>query len=156
MSSRPHLFLEQGDALSQDDMQRATVHFSMPQPLAIVHEGLMRYLTFEQKAQVAKNIKALLETYGGVYITPDITLKVFIDERMKKIFSNMVGMDVSANAFENIEAAEKFFDDLGFTVEKHPFTEIKDELVSPQRLGLSEEQVQEAIGTPIFFVMRLK
>jgi len=153
---RPHFFLEQGDALSQADLERATVHFSAQKPLAVVHEGLMRYLNFEQKAQVAKNIKALLETYGGVYITPDITLKVFIDERVQKIFSNMIGMDANANAFENVEAAEKFFGDLGFTVEQHPFAEIKDELVSPQKLRLSEEQVQNAIGAPVFFVMRLK
>jgi len=116
----------------------------------------MRYLNFEQKTQVAKNVKALLETYGGVYITPDITLKIFIDERVQKIFSNMIGMDANANAFENVEAAEKFFNDLGFTVEKHPFAEIKDELVSPQKLGLTEEQVRQAIDAPVFFVMRLK
>ena len=154
ISQPTNLQLVSGSALN--DLSYATAHFDANKPIAVIHEGLMRYLNVEEKAQVALNVRKLLEKFGGIYITPDITLKVFVDEWVQNIFSNMIGMDVNANAFENIEAAEKFFTDLGFSVEKHLFTEIKDKLVSPQKLGLSEEQVQKAIGAPIFFVMRLK
>ena len=139
-----------------EDLSEISAMLDTTKPLIVVHEGLMRYLTFQEKIRVVENVKKLLKKFGGVYITPDITLKIFIDDRVKNLVSNMVGMDIDANAFENVDAAEKFFGDLGFTIEKHPFTEIREELVSPQRLNLSEEQVKNAIGAPVFFVMTLK
>jgi len=149
-----NLQLVSGSAL--DDLSAASIHFDAHKPVVVIHEGLMRYLNFEQKAQVARHVKSLLEKFGGVYITPDITLAVRMDERMQNTVSTMVGMDINANAFENIEGAEKFFNDVGFTVEKHHFAEIRDELVSPRKLELSEEEVQKAIGENVFFVMKLK
>jgi O-methyltransferase involved in polyketide biosynthesis len=139
-----------------EDLPHVSSILDTSKPLVVVHEGLMRYLNFKEKARVIENVKKLLKTFGGVYITPDITLKIFIDDRVKNLVSNMVGMDIDANAFENVDAAEKFFGDLGLSVEKHPFTEIREELVSPERLNLSEEQVNNAIGAPVFFVMKLK
>ena len=153
--SRPdNLYLESGSATG--DLSAATSHFDVYQPVAVIHEGLMRYLNFEEKTRVARNAKEILERFGGVYITPDITLKVFMDERVKTVVSNMVGMDINANAFESVEAAEKFFGDIGFAIEKHSFAEARDELISPARLGLSDEQVASTISTPVFFVMHLK
>jgi len=154
ISQPDNLHLISGSAL--DDLSSIGSVFDATKPIAIIHEGLMRYLTFKEKARVVQNVKTILEKFGGIYITPDITLKVFIDERVQKVVSNMVGMDINANAFENVEAAEKFFGDFDFTIEKHSFTEARDELVSPQRLGLSEAQVGNAINTPVFFVMKLK
>ena len=149
-----NLHLVAGNAM--EDLPHVSSILDTSKPLVVVHEGLMRYLNFKEKARVIENVKKLLKTFGGVYITPDITLKIFIDDRVKNLVSNMVGMDIDANAFENVDAAEKFFGDLGLSVEKHPFTEIREELVSPERLNLSEEQVNNAIGAPVFFVMKLK
>jgi len=36
---------------------------------------LLRYLTKDEKAIVAKNIYKILEEFGGVWITSDISLK---------------------------------------------------------------------------------
>lgn len=154
ISQPDNLHLMSGSAL--DDLSGVGNLFGTTKPIAVIHEGLMRYLTFKEKARVVQNVKKFLEKFGGVYITPDITLKVFMDEPLQKVVSDMIGMDINANAFENVEAAEKFFSDLGLTIEKHSFTEARDELVSPRRLGLSETQVKNAIDTPVFFVMKLK
>jgi O-methyltransferase involved in polyketide biosynthesis len=149
-----NLHLISGSAL--DDVVSVSGFFDTTKPVAVIHEGLMRYLTFEEKSQVVENVKKILKKFGGVYITPDITLKVFIDEHVQTLFASMIGMDINANAFENIEAAEKFFGDLGFVIEKHSFTEARDELVSPKQLNLSEEQINNAIGDPVFFLMKLR
>ncbi|MDO8571396.1 MAG: class I SAM-dependent methyltransferase [bacterium] len=143
-----------GSAL--DDLSEATAHFDTKKPIAVVHEGLLRYLNFEEKTRVIKNVRKLLQKFGGVYITCDITLRIFIDERQRMLVSNMVGMDINANAFENVEAAERFFSELGFTIEKHSFLEAQNSLVSPPLLGLSADDVLKVLRDPVFFVMRLK
>ena len=65
----------------------------------------------------------------------------------------MTGIDVAKNYFENEDAARAFFEDLGFRIERHSFMEIADELVSPQRLHLSREQVEKEIGGLAVLVM---
>jgi O-methyltransferase involved in polyketide biosynthesis len=156
IQSHKNLELVEGSALDSDVLAEATANFDEAKPITVIHEGLMRYLNFKEKAQVAENVRGLLRKFGGVYITPDITLKVFVDDRVKNVVSKMIGMDINANAFESVEQAEQFFGDLGFEIEKHSFTEARNELVSPERLNLSEEQVDAALRDPVFFVMKLK
>lgn len=148
-------FIE-GSTIDREVLSEATANFDEAKSIAVIHEGLMRYLNFTEKTQVAENVRGLLQKFGGVYITPDITLKVFVDDRVKNVVSKMIGMDINANAFDSVEQAEQFFGDLGFTIEKHGFTEARNELVSPDRLNLSDEQVDAALRDPVFFVMKLK
>ncbi len=156
ISSHKNLQIIEGSALDPETLSKAAADFDKNKPIAVIHEGLMRYLNFKEKAQVAENIRGLLQKFGGVYITPDITLKVLADNPVKDVTSKMIGMDIDANAFESVEQAEQFFGDLGFTIEKHNFTEARNELVSPERLNLSEEQIDAALRDTVFFVMKLK
>jgi O-methyltransferase involved in polyketide biosynthesis len=64
---------EPGDALDLDSIIESTKHFEVS-PIVVVTEGLLRYLNFEQKAIVAKNIHQLLEKFGGFWVTPDISV----------------------------------------------------------------------------------
>lgn len=158
---RTNLFLESANALSFVELKNATRHFS-DGPIAIVNEGLLRYLNFEEKAEVAQNVHTLLVSHGGVWITPDISTVRIIDKekdkaqsRVEKI-SKLTGRDISKNLFEGPDEAQTFFEHLGFSVERHRFMEVVDELVSPKRLNLTDEYVQEIIGTAVFFVMRVR
>ena len=156
IQSHKNLEIIEGSALDSDVLAEATANFDEAKPIAVIHEGLMRYLSFKEKAQIAENVRELLQKFGGVYITPDITLRGFIDDRVKNVVSKMIGMDMNANAFESVEQAERFFSDLGFEIEEHSFTEARSELISPVRLKLSEEQVNAALQDMVFFVMKLK
>ena len=49
------------------------------------------------------------------------------------------------NAFESQEHFREFFGNLGFTVEFHSYTEVQSELSSPQRLGLTSEEVSDKL-----------
>jgi len=156
-----NLVLRPGDALSSDDMQATTAAFSPDKPVVIVNEGLMRYLNFDQKTKYAQSVRAILERFGGAWVTPDISLRSAM-AREDEVASGhihklqkMTGVDLSQNVFESEDQAEEFFAELGFTVERHNFLEVSDELVSPTKLGMSAEQVTRLNGPCPAFVMRL-
>jgi len=157
-----NVHLNAGNVLRMEDLLAAVKSFRK-EPIAVVNEGLLRYLTFEQKTVVARNVQELLRFFGGVWITPDLSLRpqgIFglSGERMREQFARierMTGIDVSKNYFENEEAARAFFENLGFRMERHGFLEIADELVSPQRVQLTKEQVEKEIGRLAVLVMTL-
>jgi O-methyltransferase involved in polyketide biosynthesis len=161
VKNRPNLHLEEGNALNQSDFDKATRHFKK-EPVAVINEGLLRYLNFNEKGIVAENVRKLLERFGGLWITPDISMKRIIgkedekaERRIKKI-SELTGRDISKNLFDSPDQAQKFFENLGFSVERHNLTEITDKLISPQRLNLSKEEVNDVLEPVVVFVMRIK
>ncbi len=154
-----NLHLKTGNALNLADLKSATKHFDANQEIAIINEGFLRYLNFNEKATVGKNIYSLLHTFGGVWITSDITLKKGLEEEDKSISilkatKKITGIDINQNAFENQDAAKEFFENLGFEVEIHSFLEVEDVLVSPQKLKISKEKVRKMIEPWVVFVMR--
>ncbi len=155
-----NLHIENGDALDFDSLRESTKYFEQ-KPIVVVSEGLMRYLNFDQKAVVANNVRKLLEKFGGAWITPDITLKrVFASEeereKNKRTVKELSGIDVDENSFNNTEEGRKFFENLGFKIEQHGFSEIADQLVSPEKIGLSPEEVQKIFKGYVVFVMRVR
>lgn len=155
-----NLHFAAGSVLDFENLEKATQYFDKAKPLAIINEGLLRYLNFQEKAKVAKNIHALLEKFGGVWITSDISLrKIFSNENkimkdhVEKI-SELTGKDIVANRFETEEEAREFFESLGFAIESHSFSEVIDDLTSPKNLGLSQEHVRDTLEAAVVFVMK--
>jgi O-methyltransferase involved in polyketide biosynthesis len=142
----PTLFLEKANALDLKALENACKHFDSTKPIAIINEGLLRYLNFEEKTIVAQNVHSLLERFGGVWVTSDITLaKRFTPEKLAKI-KNQIGMDVTPNLFKDLKHAKKFFTDLGFKIKIHPFKEIYPELVSHKGKEISAAELKYALG----------
>lgn len=163
LSKKPTLYLEEGNALVMNDLQAAARHFKSG-PIAVVNEGLLRYLTFPEQANVAANVHALLSEHGGVWMTPDINardmmatgvLKEAVREQNRRM-TELTGIDVRKNYFESEEHARAFFEEQGFCVERHPFTEVSHMLVSPERARLSDEQVADAIGKSAVYMMHVE
>lgn len=156
---RPNLHLVSGNALELPDLERTSTIFDPDKSLAVVNEGLMRYLTMAERARLATNIHALLTKFGGIWITPDISLKrVFENENVRdkahvEQISKMTGASIVANRFESKEQAKKFFEHLGFDVQPHSWLEVADELTSPSRAGVTPEEVTEMNSLPVLFVM---
>ena len=158
----PNFSVVEGDALKEKDVERALLGFSKAEPLTVVNEGLMRYLTFDQKAILAKTVHGLLSEYGGVWITPDISLRQAL-AREDEVASGQTqrlkqttGIDIEKNVFEDVQHAKDFFESLGFNIEEHSFLEVTNELVSPATLGMSADEVQRLIEPCVVFVMTLK
>ncbi|MDR2063360.1 MAG: class I SAM-dependent methyltransferase [Candidatus Nomurabacteria bacterium] len=134
-----------GNALEGKDFERATAFFDPDKPVAVVNEGLLRYLTFAEKAKLAENIRAVLSKFGGVWITGDGATRQFGGESRtgstnQTILTNTKRQDLG-NAFESQAHMAEFFGGLGFGTDFHPFTEVQDELVSPKKLNFSDEEV---------------
>jgi O-methyltransferase involved in polyketide biosynthesis len=158
---RPNLHLRTADATDAVTVQITTSLFDRAKPIAVVNEGLLRYLNFDEKAKVARNVHLLLERFGGVWITPDITFKKTLEAenaasngQVTKIHT-LTGINTDSNRFDSVDDARRFFENLGFTVESHSFMEVIDALVSPQRLGQSREEVEALLKDPVVFIMRL-
>jgi len=143
IGSRANLFIEDGNVLETEAMERVSSHFS-PGALFVVNEGLLRYLNFEEKAAVARNVHDLLKKRGGAWITPDITV---LRERptneisdLTKEIGKSIGRDLKEQAFENEKAAVHFFRELGFSVQSRSFGEVEAELVSLKSIPVSAEE----------------
>jgi len=162
IGSNENLFLEEGNALDATSLQTATRHFDRSKPLGIIHEGLLRYLTFEQKATVARNIHKILSAFNGVWITPDITLKAVVQaentatQQTTGIVGELIGVNIDKNSFEDVNHAQRFFEGLDFSVERHSFMEVIDELSSPAALHQTRQNVEALINAAYVFVMRTK
>ncbi|MFA7717116.1 MAG: class I SAM-dependent methyltransferase [Candidatus Absconditabacterales bacterium] len=155
-----NLHFEAGNVLDFKSFETAVKYFDTSKPLIIINEGLLRYLTKDEKAKVAQHIHKILEEFGGVWITSDISLrKIFskenkvMNDHVKKI-SKLTGKDIFSNRFETEEEAKKFFEDLGFSIERHRFMEVYDDLISPKRLHLSQQQVKDVVEDAVVYVMR--
>ncbi|MDB5164875.1 MAG: hypothetical protein JWL89_501 [Candidatus Saccharibacteria bacterium] len=157
-----NLTIQEGDALKADDITQAMTVLSKDEPVAIVNEGLMRYLTFDEKTVLARAVHQLLSEYGGVWITPDISLRQALsreDEAASghtQSLKQTTGIDIDKNVFEDEQHAKDFFENLGFNVERHSFLEVTDQLVSPSKLNMSAEEVQRLNEPCVAFVMTIK
>ena len=151
-----HLYFEIGNALEMDSFNKAAEHFDIKKPIAIVHEGLLRYLNLNEKTAVIENIKTLLLRFDGVWITSDVPTKENGLQRDNSSLNKLTGINIDSNLFETVGEAKKFYESFGFEIEDHPFSEIKSELVSPDRLKLSAKNVDNTIENLSVFVMRLK
>lgn len=152
---QPHanLHLEEGDAFSSDDLMRASAIFKK-ENVAVINEGFLTYYDLEKKARAAKNIRELLGYFGGIWITPDLSLFPAGARAINAPLKDLTGIDKLKVGFESEDAAREFFESQGFDVESHPFSEVSDELASPRELGFSKEEVIEILGPRTVFVMK--
>jgi O-methyltransferase involved in polyketide biosynthesis len=161
IQSQPdNLYIVAGDVLKDPLFEQVTNYFNNRRPIAVINEGLMRYLNFEQKESLAHHIHALLKQHGGVWINPDISLKsIQLSEdasnkgHVAKI-SQLTGVDIASNRFENVDHARKFFENLGFIIETHSYLEVTNDLYSIKKLGITDDELKLLNGDAVVFVMR--
>lgn len=158
-----NLKLCSGNALSFTSLKRATETFDKSKPIAVLNQGLMRYLNFDEKAKLAKNIHKLISANGGVWITCDVTPAKYVENQNKNISSNynqkltnVTNRNNISWRFKDREQVTEFYGKLGFEIEWHDYAEIKPLLTSPKTLGISSEEVDNLIAYAVVVVMRAK
>ena len=123
LPARPNLHLVTADALDLDQLFAAAEPLNPDELVAIVQEGLLQYLTSTETETLACNIRALLEKFGGVWITPDFSLtadaaQVSDQQRQfREIVADATDATMYNNAFDNTEHLTQYFSRLGFQVE---------------------------------------
>src|SRR6266700_4072602 len=149
---RTNLSVEEGDALDLVSLQAATTCLDRAKPIAIITEGLLRYLNPDEKTTVAKNIQTLLKQFGGVWITSDTTAKrnsqnenAAVQAQSEKT-KQTTGINTDLNLFKDSKETQDFFQHLGFTVEDHQLMEAAKELISPKKLGQTDKEVETLLS----------
>jgi len=152
-----------GNALRYSDYLRVSEYFDNNDKVAVINEGLFRYLTFEEKRVVAENVYTLLKKHGGIWITCDVTPKKFIQTQNKAIpqFNKDLSTITSRNnlndRFENIEHIKEFFGKIGFEIaEVHRFSEMKEDLYSINHHNIYDENIEHLLEDAIVVVMKVK
>lgn len=152
-----------GNALKKDDFDKCKKYLNESNPIAIINEGLLRYLTFEEKRIVAENIYDILSKYNGIWITSDVTPRKFLKSQNDalKDFNKNVSTLTSRNnlndRFEDINHVKEFFGEIGFEIiEVHKFNEVKDELYSINKLNILDDKIEKTLEDAIVVVMKVK
>lgn len=155
---RPNLHSIASNVLDPNLFDRASSYFR-PEPVAVVCEGLLRYLSVEDKIVLGKRIHEMLRRFGGAWITPDYEVRAEemaipgMRERYEDI-ARRTGVDVSANLFESGAAMIRCFENMGFAVERIPLADMMDELVSVKRLDLTRTEIETLLNIRSELVMR--
>ena len=149
-----------GNALCQEDINSAIANFDISKPIAVINQGLMRYLNFDEKEILAKNIYEVIKRNNGCRITCDVTPAKFIQTQNKNISANynknLTAITDRNNAswrFKNREHVNDFATKIGFNVEWHDFMEVLNELSSSKNLGISKVDAAKYLENPVV-VMR--
>ena len=128
--------------------------FVTGQPVAVTMEGLLRYLTFEEKTQLAANVHEILQRFGGWWITPDIHLRSWAERQSpeyRQSEQKLLGRSLDSNYFADLDHARQFFESCGFAVDSRPLLEgIRDQI------GFENEKLMDELHDRRIFVLTPK
>jgi O-methyltransferase involved in polyketide biosynthesis len=137
------------NALEMGQLQKAVEHFDLQQPMAVVNEGLLQYLSAEELEKVSRNIAELLKRSGGVWITPDFAVKKDAgpasekQARVRQAILSMTDRRLSENAFESEEKLEAFFQRMGFSAQVLNQVDVISQVTCLKPLNLTPELVDQ-------------
>ena len=158
----PNLHIVSGNALNIEDYSKCEKYFEENKEIAVINEGLLRYLTFTEQKKVAENIFKMLKKHGGVWITCDVTPKKFIKKHSKqnpnifKSLNNITSRSDINDRFENEEHIKAFLNEIGFkNIEIHKFIEMKDEIKSFEILDMNKDECDEVLESAIVAIIRI-
>jgi len=99
IGDRPNLHFEAIDATHQpSQFPLGANYLSEHEPIAVLCEGLLGYLNFEEKKQLFANVRELLQRYGGVWISSDFVTKERREPLLEKIPAmRQLNHSISAN-----------------------------------------------------------
>ncbi len=140
--------LAAANALDLDQLRSATQHFHPARPIAVVHEGLLPYLTAQEIEIVARNVKAILDRFGGVWITPDFSLKENYRDvstqrlRVRDAIAELTGRQLHRNVFDDEDHLRSFLSKIGLHAEAFHQTDLVSRIVSLVTLKLPVDFIE--------------
>lgn len=159
LRERTNYYLYPANALHMDALWSATAAFKRT-PITVVESGLLQYFDESERAQLTANVAALLRHFGGAWINPDINVRERYDRHYKnaseahvlKSVNESTGRNLVENCFADWDAAVKYFEQEGFSVER-----IKSiDLVPGIRDRISDPDTLSRMAFEEVWVLRLK
>jgi O-methyltransferase involved in polyketide biosynthesis len=137
------------DALDLEQVRAATAGLDGGQPLTVLCEGLIGYLTREETERVASNVRALLGAFaGGSWICPDFSFKseqaALPPERirLREAVTGVTQRQLDASAFADEGDLTAFLGRIGFDVQVRRQMDESPSLSSVAALGLDPALVE--------------
>ena len=150
------------NALVRGEIMTTLSFFDRSKKIAIVHDGLLPYLTVAERKVFAANVHAILSFHGGIWVHTDVSLKnryrnlVAGNSKLRNALftiSTIINRDVEDNAFEDEADAEKFFKEAGFRITRWKLSKCVGGLASAAKLGVSDDKVGELLDTTYVWIM---
>ncbi len=134
------------NALDYSQLEAAVEAFRKDRKLVIVNEGLLMYLSVEERSHLAENVRQILTMFSsGAWITPDFSTRAIVEnvpekiKHFRKAISGTTDRAIYENAFENEEDIDEFIRAHGFLAEHHYQVDLVPQITSIERLGLRAE-----------------
>lgn len=160
IGERSNLYFEAIDVTKKPNQLPLHADYLRDEKVIILCEGLLPYLTFPEKEQVFANVREMLQRYGGVWITPDLTTKKRAlrmqgyNKAAQKLFqaiSKTTDRSFLENSFDDMEHVKKFVLEQGFNIKEYSQLEVIDELTTLKAWGIAPDSIQPMLAeTPVF------
>jgi O-methyltransferase involved in polyketide biosynthesis len=162
--NRPNLHFVPLDVTHDSCTRTVEAYFQCAHPVSVICEGLLQYLSFDEKKLVFRNVRSLLETYGGAWITTDFSTK----ERRKmmaavspellpllKAVGVMTGRSFENNSFDDFNQVQRFIADQGFSLQSVSLIEVLPELRCLESLNLPRSMAEGLLAVSQVCCLRL-
>ena len=165
IGERPNLHFLEIDATSRpSQFFKSAEQLKAGQPVIILCEGLLTHLNVAEKQLVCANVREMLHSYGGVWITPDFIDKASLVQSLQnnpdlqkllQTGTNLTGRSLVDNNFATLDQARQFAYDQGFCVAEHSMLNVIDQLSCLEILGIDTEVVRTMLAAQSVFALTL-
>jgi O-methyltransferase involved in polyketide biosynthesis len=112
------------NVLDLEELRAAAAVLDRREPVVVLCEGLIGYLTRDETARVAKNVRAMIDACGGgSWIVPDFAFKADLQNlpperlRLREAITGVTQRQLDASAFDDADDLASFLGGFGFEVE---------------------------------------
>jgi O-methyltransferase involved in polyketide biosynthesis len=160
IGERSNLHFLEIDATSSTQFLQSGDCLKAGKPVVIICEGLLMYLSQIEKQRVCANIREMLSSYGGVWITSDLTFIAGLRQNdpayleQVKRGTAFTGRSLDHD-FQTIEQARQFADEQGFHVAEHSVLDVMNQLSCLEILGIDTAMVRKMLTEQYVFAMTL-
>ncbi len=152
-----HLRLCEVDIFSKSGLQSAAEH--LDGCICVINEGLLDYLTMEEKSTLAANIRDLLSKRGGSWITSDLFYPsmVHLNPAMREVMENIskiIKRSLPGNFFESLGSAERFYHDMGFEIKRLNQRDMVKKLKSLSQVEITPQELWHILSFSYLWVLK--
>jgi len=132
-------------------------YFDKNKKIAVISQGILLYLTAEEKDIVANNVKQLLQEHGGVWASSDFTCKSFLNTKQVKEM-NAITPRHHFPLFETQEQIINYLDKHGLKIKFHSHAEACDLglMTLPKAHKINIKTAREYLKDTTVGIVRLK
>lgn len=159
-----NLHLVNGNALNSNDINKCLKYFDLSKPIAIINQGLMHYLDFNEKRTLTKFVFKIISKNNGIWLTCDFTPVKFLvtedknlndKEDYNKKLTQVTDRNNSAWRFKDKKHVEQFLKEENLKIEWHDFAESIPMMSSKKYFKLSDIEVAKYLQNAYVSIIKV-